>query len=227
MTSTPYVIPLKNQLARGILRPLFRLIFYAISRVTITGKENVPPSGAYLIATNHVSLFEAPLIVSFWPIAPEAFGAAEIWERPGQATLARLYKGIPVHRGEFDRTSLDLALSVLAASRPLLIAPEGTRSHQPGMQRAHSGVAFLVEKAQVPVVPLGIVGSTDDFLFFAFTEHHAFIWFGLFGFVHNMVAYLLALTLPKGQLLAIFVNIDLFAGNASFHRGFGDCWRNP
>ena len=159
-----YQLPRKVRLARPILRSTFRLVFHAISRVIITGKENVPPKGAYLIALNHVSLFEAPFVCSFWPVPPEALGAVEIWERPGQGTLARWYGGIPVHRGQYDRQLIETALAVLRSGYPLMIAPEGGRSHTPGMQPAHPGIAFLIEKAQVPVIPVGIVGSTDDFL---------------------------------------------------------------
>ena len=159
-----YHMPVRIRLNRTVLRPVFRLIFHVLSRVVITGKENVPPRGAYLVALNHVSLFEAPLICAFWPVALEALGAAEIWDRPGQGTLVRLYGGIPVHRGQYDRQLLEIALSVLLSGYPLVIAPEGERSHRAGMQPAHTGIAYLVEKAQVPVVPVGIVGSTDDFL---------------------------------------------------------------
>jgi 1-acyl-sn-glycerol-3-phosphate acyltransferase len=113
---------------------------------------------------NHVSLFEPPLVLAFWPVAPEAVGAVEIWERKGQSLLARLYGGIPVRRGEYDRRLLDTMLKVIASGRPLLIAPEGGRSHQLGMRRALPGVAYVVDKAQVPVVPVGIVGTADDFL---------------------------------------------------------------
>jgi 1-acyl-sn-glycerol-3-phosphate acyltransferase len=159
-----YSLPAKIRLARTALRPGFRLIFRALSRVIITGDENVPRSGAYLVALNHVSLYEAPLVCAFWPVPLEAMGAAEIWDRPGQGTLARLYGGIPVHRGQYDRRLLDTALTVLRSGYPLVLAPEGERSHTPGMQPAHTGIAYLIEKAQVPVIPVGIVGSTEDFL---------------------------------------------------------------
>lgn len=159
-----YQVSLRVRMQRGLMRPIFRLIFRLISRVEITGLEHVPAKGAYLIAINHVSLFEAPLVCAFWPKAPEAMGAVELWQRPGQGQLARLYGGIPVHRGEIDRQLIETVLAVLTAGHPLLIAPEGGRSHTPGMQRAKPGVAYLISKAAVPVVPVGIVGSTDDFL---------------------------------------------------------------
>lgn len=149
---------------RAILRVILRAIFHLISRVTITGLENVPKSGAYLIAINHISLYEAPFVVSFWPSAPEVAGAADVWQRPGQSLLARGYGGIKIHRGEYDRQMIEATLNVLHSGRPLLIAPEGGRSHTPGMRRARPGVAYLMDKARIPVIPVGVVGSTDDFL---------------------------------------------------------------
>jgi 1-acyl-sn-glycerol-3-phosphate acyltransferase len=104
-----YTVPLRNRINRFFLRPLLRLLILALGPVEVTGKENVPPSGPYIIAINHVSLYEAPLAVSFWPSIPETMGAAEIWTRAGQSTLARLYGGIQVHRGRYDRQAVALA----------------------------------------------------------------------------------------------------------------------
>jgi 1-acyl-sn-glycerol-3-phosphate acyltransferase len=159
-----YQVPLSNRIARSIMRPFFRAIFHILSDVHIEGLANVPATGAYLIAINHVSLYEAPFILAFWPIAPEAVGAVDIWSRPGQSLLARWYGGIPVHRGEYDRQLLETMVSVLRSGRSLLIAPEGGRSHTPGMRRALPGVAYVVDRARVPVIPVGITGTTDDFL---------------------------------------------------------------
>jgi len=145
------------------MRPIFRGLFHILGRVEVTGRENVPREGAYLIAINHVSIYEAPLMVAFWPVAPEVAGASVIWKRPGQSLLARLYGGIPVHRGEYDRRLIDAILAALQSGYPLLIAPEGGRSHTPGMRQAHPGVAYLMDKANAPVVPVGVFGSTEDY----------------------------------------------------------------
>jgi 1-acyl-sn-glycerol-3-phosphate acyltransferase len=159
-----YCVARRVEISRRLTRPLFRTIFHLLSRVSIYGTENILTDRAYLIAINHVSLIEPPFVLAFWPQAPEAVGAVDIWNRPGQAILARLYGGIPVHRGEYDRRLLEKMIAVLHAGRPLMIAPEGGRSHTPGMRRAFPGVAYVVEKAQVPVIPAGILGATDDFL---------------------------------------------------------------
>jgi len=163
----PYSVPVTNRIARRIFRPIFRLLFHLLSDVKIIGLENVPTSGAYLITINHVSTYEPPFVLAFWPIPPEGAGAIEIWERPGQSILVRIYYGIPVHRGEFDRQALEKMIDALNSGRPLLIAPEGGRTHEVGMRRALPGVAYLVEKTGVPVVPVGVVGATDDFMKYA------------------------------------------------------------
>lgn len=163
MCKESYTIQFHTRVIRAVLRTVFRMLFYLLGRVKIIGLENVPKKGAYLIAINHISIYEAPFVVAFWPSAPEVAGASVIWERPGQSMLARFYAGIKVHRGKYDRRLIDSTLAALDAGYPLLIAPEGGRSHTPGMRPANPGVAYLVDKAGLPVVPVGIVGTTEDY----------------------------------------------------------------
>lgn len=159
---TAYSVPIPNRAARSALRPIIRAVYHLLSHVTITGKENVPKHGPYLVAINHVSIFDPVLAVGFLPAAPEILGAKEVWRRPGQNILAVLYGGIPVRRGEYDRQPLEKILLALRSGYPVLLAPEGHRSHRPGLNQAHSGIAFLVEKYPAAVIPVGIVGTTDD-----------------------------------------------------------------
>lgn len=159
----PYELPYRTRLARELMRPVFRGLFHLLSRVLITGREHIPPTGAYIVAFNHVSLFEPPLILAFWPVAMEVVSAIDVWERRGQGWLVELYGAMPVRRGEYNRHLLNTTLAALAASRPLLIAPEGGRTHQPSLKRGLPGIAYLVQNSGVPVVPVGIVGTSDDF----------------------------------------------------------------
>jgi 1-acyl-sn-glycerol-3-phosphate acyltransferase len=56
-----------------------------------------------------------------------------------------------------------MMIAALNSGKPLLLAPEGRRSHDGGMHRGLPGVAYIVDKTSVPVLPVGIVGTTDDF----------------------------------------------------------------
>jgi len=153
----------RRWLARPILRVALRTVFHILALVKITGRKNIPFGKPYIAAINHVSLFDPPFIGVFWPEQLEAMGAVDVWSRPGQNILAILWGGIPVHRGDYDRAMFDTVLAVLRTGYPLLIAPEGERSHAPGMQVAKPGIAYLVEQSGVPVMPVAIVGTTDDF----------------------------------------------------------------
>jgi len=157
-----YTVPAVTRLFRWLGRPVFRLLFHTLCQVRLQGMENIPAQGPYLVAINHVSLYEPPFVLAFWPRPLEAAGAVEIWSRKGQALLARLYGGIQVHRGEYDRQLIDQMLAAVDAGYPLLIAPEGGRTHSIAMRQALPGIAYIIHKAGLPVVPAGILGTTDD-----------------------------------------------------------------
>ncbi|MEE8120017.1 MAG: lysophospholipid acyltransferase family protein [Anaerolineales bacterium] len=154
-----FSLPWYSRVFRPVSRFFFRNLFRLLSRVHITGTENIPEEGAYVIAVNHVSIFEPPLITSFWPHSIEVAGAVEILERPIQSQIMRLYGTIPVHRGRFDRQLLKAMVGRLKAGRPVLIFPEGTRSRKPGLQQASTGAAYIAAKAGVNVLPVGIAGT--------------------------------------------------------------------
>jgi 1-acyl-sn-glycerol-3-phosphate acyltransferase len=153
----------RRWLARPLLRVSLRAVFRILAPVKITGKRNVPLGKPYIVAINHVSIFDPPFAGVFWPEQVEAMGAVEVWSRPGQNILARLWGGIQVHRGDYDRAMFDIVLAVLRSGYPLLIAPEGGRSHAPGLRVAKLGIAYLAEQSGMPVIPAAIVGTTDDF----------------------------------------------------------------
>ena len=158
-----YRVPLKFRLSRPFLRAIFRGIFHVLANVRISGKENVPYGNPYVVAMNHVSIYDPPFAAAFWPERLEIIGAADVFEKPGQGQLLRAYGVIPVHRGDYDRTLFARIISALRAGYPLLIAPEGGRSHVTAMRRALPGIAYIVEQTKVPVVPAALVGTTEDF----------------------------------------------------------------
>jgi 1-acyl-sn-glycerol-3-phosphate acyltransferase len=166
--SSTYRVPARIRWMRVILRAGMRAIFRTFGRVEIQGLENVPKQGAYLLIFNHVSYYDPPLLMSFWPTAPEALGADYLWDTPGMGLLARLYGAIPLRRGDVDRDALEKAMSALRSGLPLLISPEGTRAHFPGMQSAKAGVVYILERTGVPIIPVGVTGTDDTLISRAF-----------------------------------------------------------
>jgi len=158
-----YRSPLGVKFARPIIKFALRSVFRTFSPITIEGKENIPFGKPYILAMNHVSMFDPPFIASFWPEMLEVIATHTAFEGLGQKEILTWYGVIPVHRGDYDRVLLDKIFSALKAGHPLLIAPEGTRSGKVAMNRAKPGVAYIFEKAQVPILPAGIIGTTSDY----------------------------------------------------------------
>lgn len=161
--SEAYRVPFRFRLSRPVLKVVFRLIFHTLARVRVSGKGNIPYGEPYVVAMNHISIYDPPLAAAFWPEVLEIIGASDVFYKPGQGQLLKLYGVIPVHRGEYDRALLQRIVSIIKAGYPLLIAPEGGRSHVPSLRRAYPGIAYIVEETGVPVLPVGLVGTTEDF----------------------------------------------------------------
>lgn len=158
-----YDVPLRFKIIRPVARSVFRGIFLLLARIKILGKENIPHGKPYVVAMNHVSIFDPPFLAAFWPEQLEIIGAIDVFSKPGQGQLLKLYGVIPVHRGDYDRTLLTKIISIIKSGHPLLIAPEGRRSHDTAMQRAKPGIAYIVEQTGAPVLPVALIGTTGDF----------------------------------------------------------------
>lgn len=159
-----YQVSIGNRLGRRIVRGVGSVLYRSLAKPKISGLENVPTEGAYIIAYNHISIFEPPFLLTFWPVAPEAIGAVEVWRQPEKKFLARMYGGIPLDRDQVSREPLLKAVQVLRSGFALMMSPEGRITRQPGLRRAKWGIAYLADMARVPIVPVGVVGSTADFL---------------------------------------------------------------
>jgi 1-acyl-sn-glycerol-3-phosphate acyltransferase len=164
VTPRNYHIPLSLRWRRPIAKTAIRWIFKAAGRVKVSGLEHIPRGKPYVVAINHISIFDPPLVLSLWPEMLEAVGAVDVFDKPFQGDLLRVYGVIPVHRGEYDRVLIETMLAMLRSGVPLMIAPEGGRSHEVGLQRAKPGVGYILDEAAVPVVPVGVVGTTADWM---------------------------------------------------------------
>ncbi len=145
---------------RRILGGILRLIFRLCSRVEVSGKENVPATGGVLLAVNHMSRIDPPLIYILLDRDDATVLAADKYKKyPIISTLINAVNGIWINREEADIDALRAALDYLRSGGLLGIAPEGTRSRVGSLIHAKTGVAYLADKARVPIVPVAISGT--------------------------------------------------------------------
>jgi 1-acyl-sn-glycerol-3-phosphate acyltransferase len=149
-------------IARFVLRPLFLLVF----RPHIRGKENVPATGPFIIASNHLSFIDSMAIPLMAPRRVGYLAKAEYFTGSGVGgwltrTLFTALGALPVERQTHRaaQEALDTAMTVLRAGGGFGIYPEGTRSRDGRLARGKTGVAWLALTADCPVVPVAVAGT--------------------------------------------------------------------
>jgi 1-acyl-sn-glycerol-3-phosphate acyltransferase len=137
-------------------RFLFYLLFKIIWRAGIYGRENIPLTGGVLIAANHKSFFDPPLLGSAMHRPLYFMAKKELFEIPVLGFLIKRTNAFPVARGEGDIGAFRTALKVLKKGKALLVFPEGHRAGPDDFLAAKPGAGMLSCLAQVPVVPVRI-----------------------------------------------------------------------
>lgn len=145
-----------------------RTIFRCVTRVHIEGVDRslLPVTGPLIIAANHLSNADAPLIGSWLtPILGRRIhwlGKEEALDWPVLGWAMRQNGVFGIRRGAADVEAFRLARRVLDEGHVLVVFPEGTRSRTGGLQEAKDGLAILALRTGAPILPIGIAG-TDRF----------------------------------------------------------------
>jgi 1-acyl-sn-glycerol-3-phosphate acyltransferase len=128
-------------------------------RLSVAGADRVPRDGPLLLASNHVSVLDPPLIGSVCPRELDYMAKAELFRIPGLGGLIRRLNAHPVDRVGSDSAALRLALRLLGEGRALLVFPEGTRGAEGRFQAARAGAGMLAALSEAPVVPVYVQGT--------------------------------------------------------------------
>lgn len=135
-------------------------------RPTVTGLENVPKDGPFIVAPNHLSFLDSVIVQALMPRPVAFFAKAEYFTTKG--VKGRLMKSffeavgsIPVERGEQAASvqALRTLLDILEDGRGIGIYPEGTRSRDGILYRGRTGVGWLALTTGAPVIPVGLIGT--------------------------------------------------------------------
>ena len=146
------------RLARAVVRPLLR----AISYIDIVGLENIPETGAAIVASNHLGRLDALLAVilsdreDFVIMVAEKYQKYWFW-RWVMGELDALW----LNRYEADFQTLKTVIKRMKQGQILGIAPEGTRSKTESLLQAKEGATYLAVKTKAAVIPIAVWGTED------------------------------------------------------------------
>jgi 1-acyl-sn-glycerol-3-phosphate acyltransferase len=141
--------------ARGLVEVFCRLFW----RVSIVGREHVPPSGPYVLAPVHRSAIDFMLCGCLTRRRLRFMGKDTLWRSRLLGGLCSSLGAFAVHRGTPDREALQICEDALGGGEPVVLFPEGTRQAGITVQRLFEGAVFVAARAGVPIVPVGIGGS--------------------------------------------------------------------
>lgn len=132
-----------------------------ITRMRIEGLENLPASGPYILAGNHLNMIDPALIYCVLPKGA-GFLVAEDMRRKWpiiEWVMKQLGPAIYVSRGGADRDAVSRAVAFLRAGGILAMAPEGKVSRTGGLLQGRTGIAYLATEAGVPILPVVAFGQ--------------------------------------------------------------------
>ena len=138
----------------------FGQIMWALTgRLTVTGREAMPPYGPLLVASNHLSLNDAGTLVVALPRRIVFLAKKDLWNKPIGRFYCNAVGAVPLDRERGGGEALRYALNALQQDQAILMFPEGGISRNGQLQRARTGLAWLALKTQAPILPVGIAGS--------------------------------------------------------------------
>jgi 1-acyl-sn-glycerol-3-phosphate acyltransferase len=140
----------------SIVSPAFCTYF----RGKVYGAEKVPQTGSLIVVANHASDFDPPLLSSCMRRPVSYMAKEELFQVPVLSRAIQIYGAYPVKRGSPDRSAIRAALAQLEAGWAVGLFLEGTRTPDERIPSAKLGAAMIAAKAQVPLLPVSLWGTS-------------------------------------------------------------------
>ena len=147
----------------SLLKILLYYFFTVFFRFKIIGAEHIPATGGVIIAANHISLWDPPVIAAACTRSINFMAKEELFAVGIFNWLITTLKAFPVRRGTADRAAIRYAINLLKNGEILGAFPEGTRSISGELGQPEPGIAMIALKAGVPIIPVGITGTNKVF----------------------------------------------------------------
>ena len=139
----------------------FRVMYATYFRWRVFNPERVPLTGPVILAANHASYLDPPLVGSGLKRPINYMARESLFRFWGVGAILRSWNAVPVDREGGGARGLKNIFDRLKAGGGIILFPEGTRSPDGRLRRAHSGIGLIVAKSDAPVVPVRVFGSYE------------------------------------------------------------------
>lgn len=140
-------------------------IYYIFYRTKVYGRENIPRDGKpFIVMPNHLSNNDPPLISAVFRIPIAYMAKEELYSVPFLGWAITMLGAFSVNREKVEKTTIKATKEIIGKNWCLGIFLEGTRSKTPGiLSEPNLGAAYIANLNNVPILPIGIVGSNKAF----------------------------------------------------------------
>jgi len=139
-----------------IIKAIAWVLFRILYRFDVSGMENIPKDGAFLLCANHISVFDPVALAIFMKRQPRFIGKKELFKYKPIAFFFRSLGAFPVDREAADISAFRTSMEILKSGQGMIIFSQGTRMKD--FDNAKSGVALFALKTGAPIIPAGIKG---------------------------------------------------------------------
>lgn len=139
----------------------FRALFALYFRWRVIGAENVPKTGSVILAANHASYLDPPLVGAGLHRGINYLARQSLFRFPIVKQILHSWSAVPVDRDGGGAKGLKIILDRLLGGAGIILFPEGTRTRDGQLQPAHAGIGLVVAKSEAPVVPVHVFGTFE------------------------------------------------------------------
>jgi 1-acyl-sn-glycerol-3-phosphate acyltransferase len=136
-----------------------RLFFRTFYRLEVRGLEQIPATGSLILAANHQSNLDPPLIGAFFPREMGFVAKKQLFDHPIMSRLMHHFNSIPLDRSGVDLKAIRTIRKRLSQGQALVVFPEGTRSRDGQLGQPRAGLGLIVAAAEAEVLPILVQGS--------------------------------------------------------------------
>lgn len=159
-----YKIKLKRSKAFHIfysfLKLILTILFKILYRVEVSGYENIPKSGRFILCSNHLSYVDPLIIVANFSRHGYFMAKKEVFNNRILAKTVSFLNAFPVDRNSLDRKAIKNSCEILNSGEVLTMFPEGTRSVEGVIKDGHRGVGLIsILSGNSPILPMAISGT--------------------------------------------------------------------
>lgn len=136
-----------------------RILSWLFFNPTVRGRENIPATGGFILASNHISYYDPPVVGSWQPRELYFLAKRELFKNKLFGGAISRTNALPVSRGAVDRQAIKLAVDAIKRGHGLTFFPEGTRSRTDDFLPPKPGIGVIASRAGCAIVPAYLHGT--------------------------------------------------------------------